>query len=224
MKKRILLSLVSFFMMTATWASLIEAYQIYVTAGANGKAGETAELVLNMKNRNVIGLWSCTLVLPQGVTFVSAELIDARVPAEYEAEFTAVPNGDNTVAISCSGADGVALTGTDGAVAKVVVSVAADAPVGDCIVNVKNAYLEEVNKSGHNRPDNEFTWTIEEGAPAVDTGDVNCDGGIDIADAVSVLNAVAGIQVPGDADVNKDGKVDVADFVTVLNIMAGVVN
>ena len=53
-------------------------------------------------------------------------------------------------------------------------------------------------------------------------GDVNLDGTVDIADAVTVLNAMAGQEVAGDADVNADGQVDIADFVTVLNIMAGV--
>ena len=52
-------------------------------------------------------------------------------------------------------------------------------------------------------------------------GDVNVDGTVDIADAVSVLNAMAGQQVAGNADVNGDGVVDIADLVTVLNIMAG---
>ena len=52
-------------------------------------------------------------------------------------------------------------------------------------------------------------------------GDVNLDGAVDIADAVTVLNAMAGQPVAGDADVNADGAVDIADFVTVLNIMAG---
>ena len=52
-------------------------------------------------------------------------------------------------------------------------------------------------------------------------GDVNVDGRVDIADAVTVLNAMAGQQVAGNADVNGDQKVDIADFVTVLNIMAG---
>ena len=52
-------------------------------------------------------------------------------------------------------------------------------------------------------------------------GDVNVDTVVDIADAVSVLNAMAGQEVAGDADVNGDGVVDIADLVTVLNIMAG---
>ena len=53
------------------------------------------------------------------------------------------------------------------------------------------------------------------------SGDVNLDGTVDIADAVSVLNAMAGQPVAGNADVNGDGTVDIADLVTVLNIMAG---
>ncbi|MBQ7460866.1 MAG: hypothetical protein IJS63_01230 [Bacteroidaceae bacterium] len=56
---------------------------------------------------------------------------------------------------------------------------------------------------------------------AIRTGDVNCDMNVDIADAVSVLNAMAGQQTSGNPDVNGDGNIDIADFVTVLNIMAG---
>ena len=52
-------------------------------------------------------------------------------------------------------------------------------------------------------------------------GDVNLDGIVDVADAVSVLNAMAGQEVSGEADVNGDGSIDIADLVTVLNIMAG---
>ena len=51
-------------------------------------------------------------------------------------------------------------------------------------------------------------------------GDVNGDGKVDIADAVTVLNIMAEGLHPANADVNGDGKVDIADFVSVLNIMA----
>ena len=58
-------------------------------------------------------------------------------------------------------------------------------------------------------------------------GDVNLDGAVDIADAVCVLNAMAGQAVAGNANVNGDYDangnpvIDIADLVTVLNIMAG---
>ena len=62
---------------------------------------------------------------------------------------------------------------------------------------------------------------VTPGNGIITRGDVNIDGQVDIADAVTVLNAMAGQQVKGDADVNGDGQVDIADFVTILNIMAG---
>ena len=52
------------------------------------------------------------------------------------------------------------------------------------------------------------------------SGDLNGDGKVDIADAVTVLNIMASSEFKAEADVNGDGKIDIADFVTVLNIMA----
>ena len=51
-------------------------------------------------------------------------------------------------------------------------------------------------------------------------GDLNKDGKVDIADAVTVLNIMAAGNFVAEADLNGDQKVDIADFVTVLNIMA----
>ena len=51
-------------------------------------------------------------------------------------------------------------------------------------------------------------------------GDLNGDGKVDIADAVSVLNIMAVGDYKSDADLNHDQKVDIADFVSILNIMA----
>lgn len=220
MKKRILLSLVSFFAMTAMWASLIDAYKITVTA-PNGKTNSTAVLTLSMDNKNAIGTWSCTLVLPQGVTFKSAEVSGSRYPEGYEANLTPTPANDNEVRLFCEGTPEIGLTGTAGEIATVTVEIAADAPVGDCIVTVKDASMEEPNGTGHQDEKNrEFTWTIEQGEePGVD-GDLNGDNKVDIADAVTVLNIMAAGEYNAAADLNDDQKVDIADYVTVLNIMA----
>ena len=51
-------------------------------------------------------------------------------------------------------------------------------------------------------------------------GDLNGDGKVDIADAVTVLNLMAAGSTDASGDLNGDGKIDIADFVTVLNIMA----
>ena len=68
-------------------------------------------------------------------------------------------------------------------------------------------------------------WQVERGDYARlcgfgTQGDLNGDGKVDIADAVSILNLMAeGSDSPA-ADLNGDGKVDIADFVSVLNLMA----
>ena len=58
------------------------------------------------------------------------------------------------------------------------------------------------------------------GTSASITGDLNGDGKVDIADAVSVLNIMAAGEYNEAADLNGDQKIDIADFVSVLNIMA----
>jgi biopolymer transport protein ExbD len=217
MKKRILLSLMSFFMMTAMWASLVDAYKIEVNA-ANGKTNGTAELKLTMKNRNAISFWGCSLVLPEGVTFVSATTSGGRYPDGVEPTFNAGANG-NTVALSCL-LDGATLTGTDGEIATVTVQIDSSVVPGEYTVTVTNTTMEEANETGHTGKDFEFKWTIEQGeAPGV-LGDLNDDGKVDIADAVSVLNIMAASEYNAAADLNNDEKVDIADFVSVLNIMA----
>lgn len=56
--------------------------------------------------------------------------------------------------------------------------------------------------------------------PVVVAGDLNEDGKVDIADAVSVLDLMAEGKEDSAADLNGDGKVDIADFVSVLDLMA----
>ena len=51
-------------------------------------------------------------------------------------------------------------------------------------------------------------------------GDLNGDGKVDIADAVSVLELMANNIYEAAADLNDDGNVDIADFVSVLEIMS----
>ena len=222
MKKRILLSLVSFFAMTAMWASLVDAYKITVTADAPGKTYGTAELTLNMDNKSAISTWQCTLVLPEGVTFKSVAAVPARYPEAYGTpQIDATVNADGSVTFACSGEAGATLTGTAGAIATVTVDIAGTVAPGDYTLVVKNTQLVEPNDNIRNdQKTREYTWTIEEGEePGID-GDLNGDNKVDIADAVSVLNIMASGVFDAKADLNNDGKIDVADFVSVLNIMA----
>lgn len=223
MKKRILLSLVAFFAMTAMWASLIDAYKITVAAAANGKTNATAEFTLSMDNKNAIGSWKCTVVLPAGVTYVegSAAIVPARYPEGFNPEISAVVNANGSVTFSGYGEEGAAMTGTAGAIATFTVAIAADAPLGDCEVTVTGTQLFESNGSNHpDQKDRVYNWTIEQGEDPGVKGDLTGDGKVDIADAVTVLNILAAGGYDAAADLNGDQKIDVADFVAILNIMA----
>jgi len=223
MKKRILLSLVSFFAMTAMWASITDAYQIYVK-GANGKTYGTAELTLNMKNKNAIAIWKCTLVLPEGITYKDVAVVDGRYPEGFNAVIKAVPGNNNEVAFTCSGAEGLTLTGTDGAVATVTVDIPGTVQPGEYIVKVKDIKLFEPGPGEeatiHEKDATEFKWIIEQGEEPSIKGDLNGDGKVAIADAIAVLNVMAAGSYEAVADLNNDQVVDIKDFVAVLNIIA----
>lgn len=223
MKKRILLSLVSFFMMTAMWASLIDAYQVYLTAGANGKTNGTSELTLNLKNKNAINSWVCTLVLPEGFTYVAESMTatGGRYAEGVAPVFAETVNADGTVTLSCDLPEGTTYTGTDGAIATIQVQIAATVEPADYTVGLKDIKTIEADGTIHFKDANEYVWTVEKGEDASIKGDVNGDTTVDIADGVSVLNAMAGSEATGNPDVNGDGAVDIADFVSVLNLMAG---
>jgi hypothetical protein len=179
-----------------------------------------------MFNRNAtIESWQCTVQLPEGVTYVdgSAAIVDARYPEGYNAELTATVNADGTVSFACAGAEGIALTGTAGAVATFSVKIDASVEPGDykVVVVETKTYLTEVNHDIHqDQKAREYTWTIEKGEDPGIAGDLNGDGKVDIGDAVCVLGVMADGTNDPSADLNGDGKVDIADFVTVLGIMA----
>ena len=215
--------------MTAMWANIQKYWNVYATADANGQTWGTATLTLNLKNAeaSTVNFWSCTLELPEGVTFESASLISTRCPEGSEPNLIATPNADGTVAISCELEETYAFTGTDGAVVAVTVAIAGDAPTGECVVNVKNIVLNKVDGGTVNCPLKEFTWVIEEGTepqPEYPKGDVNHNGEVEISDVVAVLNAMAdqSYEWYPFADVNENGEVEISDVVTVLNLMAGV--
>jgi len=227
MKKKVLLSLVSFFMVTTMWASLTKNYYAYLTAAANGKTNTTCELTLNLKQQNAINTWFCTVVLPEGFTFVqnSQALKDARFPVGAEIVFTATPSNDNQVEFRCECPDGVGITNTDGPIATFQVAIDATVTPGDYELTVKGGTFQEVDTEvmpHQDKLDRVFTWTVEQGPVSI-LGDVNGDGNVNIADVVAILSAMLENKTVDEmpqANVNGDGAIDIADVVAVLSIMA----
>ena len=216
MKKRILLSLVSFFAMTAMWAGLTEKYYVQAS-GANGKAGQTAELTLNLMNQEAVSSWSCTVVLPTGVEYVegSAAVDAARYPAD--ATLTATVNADGTVTFACAGE--VAASGTGALpVATFQVTIAADVEPADYAVVTKDFLFVKADGSPLTVVgEKEFKWTIEAGGNKLD---VNGDGDVTVADVQYLLIQLADMSTDLKYDVNEDGSFNVADVQFLLIYLA----
>ena len=227
MKKRILLSVVSFFMMTAMWASLQEAYQLYLSADENGKTGTESTLFLNMKNGDQpVWMWTCTVVLPEGFTYVdgSFAIEEGRYPEDFGATITAVVNEDNSVTFTCQGAVedevGKTITGTDGKVASFKVAIASTVEPGDykpVVKELATMFEADQTTSHQYKKANEYTWTVEEGGLF---GDVNHDGFVDGVDLQQILMVMASDGYDADCDLNGDDAVDGVDYQQVLMIMA----
>lgn len=159
--RKILSLLIMFLLCQQSWGSLADAYQIYVTANSDAYVGRNAELTLNMKNRNAIWTWECTLVLPDGVTFRSAKTSGGRYPSGYNGELTTITNGDGSVTIQIQSSGYDAMTGTDGKIATVSVDIASTVSPGDHTVTVKNTKLTELNETTHeNYTERSMTWTL----------------------------------------------------------------
>ncbi len=152
---------------------LMSNFFIYAT-GATGKAGSTAELTLNMYNSEPICAWTCNLVLPEGVTFQSVALIKDRQPEGYEAEPVATCQEDGSVTITCEGTKEIGLTGTDGAIASVMVEIADTITSGRHIVGVRDAFFVVVDELGfYEKAYTEFKWFIKgNDLPLVEEGKV----------------------------------------------------
>ncbi len=220
MKKRILLSLMSFFVMTSMWATLASYYQMKVTASAKGKTGGTATLTLNLENKDAVTTWQCLVTLPEGVTYKEGTfaIVDGRYPEGYNAHAVATVNGDGTVTFFCEGAEGIALTGTAGAVATFDVEVASTVAPNDYAVVVNNSQITANGTTYNWKTANEYVWTIEEGA-AVIQGDLNNDGVVNFTDATSILTVMGTGEYNASADVNNDGVVNFTDYMSILTIM-----
>ena len=90
---------------------------------------------------------------------------------------------------------------------------------------VQGIYVLNGRYNGASKVDNIRISVVDQTEPAVVLGDVNGNGGIDIGDAVSIVNRLVGKPVvnfvEAAADTNKNGGIDIGDAVTIVNILVG---
>lgn len=185
--------------------------------------GAIVTIPIQLKNADAIQGFEFELVLPEGVS------VEADENGKLKAALT-----DR---VSTTGLDGAQLSngnykfvftstnrllGNEGAVVNVPIVVAEGVAIGTYDVVVKNVELVKYGTSAQiHHADRTATLTVN----AMTLGDVNGDGRISVADAISIINYALGRTpvsfVTRAADVNGDGDISLADAVAVVDIILG---
>jgi len=164
------------------------------------------------------------LVLPDGVTVAtnsSGKYIDALSDRHDDHTRTFNYKGDNTYSLSTLSGNSEELTGNDGAIRLLTLHVADNVDEGVYAIQIKNASYSKTDGTLVTLPNTTSSVTVEDYV----LGDVNGNGGVDIGDAVSIVNYLVGKEsstfVAKAADTNKNGQVDIGDAVTIVNFLVG---
>lgn len=191
-------------------AAIKRANNYLEASEATATAGKTVVVNILMTNNLNIVNWQTNLVLPEGITLVSAEAAEKWVdPVNVEGNKisaeTETPVGSSQKAV----------------IAKVTLQVASTVAAGEYEIALHGTVMIDENSDIVTQVDDKVSkLTVEEGH--VLKGDVNGDNAVDVMDAVMIYDIMAGnVASKPEADVNGDNAVDVMDVVAIYDIMAG---
>ena len=209
MKRRFLFLLMAVCSFVGANAAINRANNYLQAADVTAKQGQTVEVALTMVNKTFdIINWQTELVLPAGVTFVSA------TPAD---RWTEAIQSDETGKLFSETETAVAKG--EGVVAKIVLQVAADVAAGEYDLALKGVVMTAADGTSIAQVENKgFKLTVEE-APTT-KGDLTGDGEVNAADIQALLNIIASGENVPEADLTGDGDVNAGDIQALLNIIA----
>lgn len=212
MKRKILFLLMAALTCIGANAALKRANNyLELPQGVTATAGKTVVVDILMSNTLEIINWQAELVLPEGITLVSAEKTE-----NWAGEVTVTNNK------LFSEVDEAAAASQKLAVAKLTLNVASTVKAGEYQLSLDKIVMTASDESSiaQDAP-RTVSITVEEAQQNI-KGDVNGDSVVDVMDAVYVYDIMAGAQQPNDAaDVNGDKVIDVMDVVAIFDIMAG---
>ena len=193
-----------------------ETYDLYMNNIVTD-AGSEIVIPVRMGNSSSITAFSLDVVLPNGVTFVSARLNNNRINGHTLSTNVTNNWSSNTVSLACLSMNNNALYYSDGDVVYLTLQLSDDMD-GDYNIVVNNKEMVSPDNTVYNPSSSLCTLTV---MASYEPGDVNDDGRISIADAVGVVSFIINSNTNGlncrAADANKDGVIDVADVVWVVN-------
>lgn len=186
--------------------------------------GKTATLTLELKNAltNVQSI-GAYITLPAGVTVTNATLTDRSNPAVTktgaESNYVQTNVVDGVTRLALLGCSGEAFSGNEGTIVTLEVNVADTVEAGSYDINVSNIELCTLDSKA-TVLEGTIATTLTVGAGGV-RGDLNGDGAVDTADALSVYESMVAGEYAANKDLNNDGSVDTADALAIYEIMIG---
>ena len=209
MKRRFLFMLMAALTCIGANAAIKRANNYLEASEATATAGKTVVVNILMTNNLNIVNWQTNLVLPEGITLVSAEAAEKWVdPVNVEGNTisaeTETPVGSSQKAV----------------IAKVTLQVASTVAAGEYEIALHGTVMIDENSDIVTQVDDKVAkLTVEEGPVGVE-GDLTGDSEVNAADIQAMLNIIAAGENPEVADLTKDGEVNAADIQALLNIIA----
>ena len=190
-------------------AALKRANNYLEASKATATAGKTVVVNILMTNNLNIVNWQTNLVLPEGITMVSAEAAEKWVdPVNVEGNKisaeTETPVGPSQ----------------DAVIAKVTLQVASTVAAGEYEIALHGTVMIDENSDIVTQEvDKVSKLTVEEGPVGVE-GDLTGDSEVNAADIQAMLNLIAAGENSEAADLTNDGEVNAGDIQALLNIIA----
>ena len=190
----------------------------------SARIGGEVQMAICLKNAQTATAYNFELVLPEGVTVArNAQGSYNDVLSDRHDDHTRIFNnkGNNTYGFATLSGNSEPLAGNDGAIRLVTLAVDETAAEGVYPIIIQNATYSKPDGSIVTLPETTTTITLENYI----LGDVNGNNGVDIGDAVTIVNYLVGKEtsnfVEKAADMNKNGGIDIGDAVTIVNFLVG---
>lgn len=197
---------------------------IYVEEQSVLQGAVGATISVKLKNTTEIGAYSFDLTLPEGVEIIQNEAGKYMISlSDRHADHTITANkqGDHySISVIKFGND-AALSGNDGEIMNISLSIPDDISLGSHPVSISNVGASTPDGTDVEMPNTSGTINIT----GILMGDVNGDGKVSISDAVAIVNWIVGnpnvVFIEKAVDINNDNKKTIADAVTIVNLVVG---
>ena len=208
MKRRFLFLLMAVCSFVGANAAINRANNYLQAADVKATQGQTVDVALTMVNKTFdIINWQTELVLPEGVTFVSA------TPADRWTEAIQVDG------VKLFSETETAVAKGEGVVAKITLKVDASVAAGEYDLALKGVVMTAADGTSIAQVENKgFKLTVEEAHGK--KGDLTGDGEVNAADIQALLNIIASGEKVPEADLTGDGDINAGDIQALLNIIA----